>query len=129
MTTDNLYSLSLEELDEVVAVEIAGWSTSFEGQTLPPVNGVQYFIPPGASQWTSATPKLPPFSRSADAILPWLEKEGSFNIDRTALADDDEVYRVSLRKKPAGDALGSTFPHAACLALIRAERAKKQSNA
>lgn len=61
----------------------------------------------------------PDYATSADAVLPLLEKEGGFTIDRTPLADDDELYRVSLRSRD-GQGLASTLARAGCIALLSA---------
>jgi hypothetical protein len=125
MTPDNLDSLSLEELNRIMAVEIAGWfSHATESKKCHDPEGLSCY-------WDD----VPPFSTSADAILPWLEKgfvtayRGD-GISETIAPDSPWTVHFRLAHLPPGNShIGTapTFPHAAAKALIRAERAKKQA--
>lgn len=117
MNTDNLDTLTDSELNELFAVEVAGLKKHGEG-----VDGRGWYHSPPPMR---AISPVGAFTTDANAVLPWLEKELSFNIDRTHLADDDQLYRVSLRKNRDGIGLGPTLARAAVIALLRAKRASK----
>lgn len=64
---------------------------------------------------------LPQFTRSADAVLPWLEKSGAWS----AYRERDGAYEIELHDKhmPSGGnyfAFDKSFSRAAVIALLRA---------
>lgn len=107
-----LNELTDAELSECFAVEVAGW-------TKP--NGM----------WThpNGTPMgfIPPFSTSADAVLPWLEKHlcvsvtwaanGWHVVIHTETGSGDDYDMPVL-----GQADDAALSRAACIALIEAKR-------
>lgn len=100
------------QLDALVAEHCAGW----QARHIHIKDGVAWGVRPPMSLHE----RVPPFSRSADAVLPLLEEHGSLVADRTHLADDGEEWAVSLRRC-GSRAVAPTFPLAACLALLRAK--------
>jgi hypothetical protein len=128
MTPDNLDSLSLEELDEVFAQEVMMWP--IENRGMESGDGITWrpcIAGPGFVH--ALPPSPPPVSTSADAVLPWLEKHG-LEIHRIHRIKVGYVWEVSVYNDGSYfpvEAEAPTFPYAACLALIRACRARKGS--
>ena len=66
--------------------------------------------------------KVPPFTRSADAVLPWLEKRSPWRAD----CGGEYGYMVQVWSGPSGDGIcyatanAKTFPRAAVLAMLKA---------
>lgn len=70
------------------------------------------------SYWKTKVP--PGFTRSADAVLPWLEKCAFFEAEIRITGSVSRNFFVSLTANEPGFGLASTFPHAAVIALLRA---------
>lgn len=112
--SDELDSLTDEKLSNKFAVEIAGW-ISKSG------SGCNWIEPP--TKWYGADgPPLANFATSADAVLPFLEKEAEVVTLRNETTD--HRWFVSI-KKNKGQAHTDPFARCAAIALIRAKRAEK----
>jgi hypothetical protein len=105
-------SLTDAQLNELFAVEVAGWSSG------------------GWSAWhkedegTDRVIREPAFTTDANAVLPWLEKGGEWQASKR-----QGQWMVSFYE-PKGDmyahlSVAPTFARAAVIALIRAVRASK----
>ena len=116
--SDELDGLSDARLSEVFAVEVAGFAAS---RFAVHVSGTaEYPI------WAQALP--PPFATDANAVLPYLSKESWW-----AENDHDKNGMVFVRIWTGiGESchlvgIAPIFARAACIALIRAARAKAKS--
>lgn len=109
--TDNLDQLTDAELDEVFAVEVAGWTVDKSLCDDPQCHMMHESIcgPEGESI-------TPHFSTSMDALMPWLET-----------MDDATITRLGPRwlvQMLGGvtETETNSLPRAVCIALIRANR-------
>lgn len=123
---DSYDSLSDQELSDLVAVEIAGWtccSTYLQRQAFP-------------RPWVDANghPQVDPvFAVSADATLPLLERAGWRGVGNrcgSTCASTIEVLAdphtgVTVIAQADYTTTQTPFPRAACLALLRANDARK----
>lgn len=116
MTPDNLDTLSDAELNECFAVEVAGWKRANPEETR---ERYQHWLPPGKQPVKNIiyTARPESFSTDANAVLPWLEKDG---IWECVFVGCRGGYAVSVGHGPDSEA--RTFARAACIALIRAKR-------
>lgn len=119
---DELDKLSDLELSIHFAREVALWSLNFE-------NG--YWIRPDGSEVLREDgdegPAFPIFATSADAVLPWLEKEWwDANHRWTPLFRAFNVWIKESESKVSGYGSSPSFARAACIALIRAKRAESK---
>jgi len=111
--TDDLDTKTDAQLSEIFAVEIAGLVKSktftYEGE---------YSI------WLDKKGHVdePNFATSADAVLPWLEKERL-----AVISCNTKGWRVEIVRRSANVifAYSDKIARAACIALIRATRARK----
>lgn len=128
-----LNELTDAELSECFAVEVANYEPLFAvekgdlyyrpggcGYTRSLHEAGRYTKEEGQRQICRGEPMrlvsipTPPFSTSADAVLPWLEKLECLTIHRHAGQWLVQSY--------TGIAVGNTFARAACIALIEAKR-------
>lgn len=131
---DQLDSLTDSALAEAFAVEVAGWKNRFATHDDPIQRGgsrlPNHFGPSVMAWWHEDSARFPgvyvappPFATSVDAVLPWLEKAPHVEITHIngvwVISVHADVYVCS------GQADAPTFARAACLALLRAARAKK----
>lgn len=108
-----LINPSDDELNAAFAEKVAGWFIHPDCGRLCPPN-----LPPAFN--LGALPGVPAFTRSFDAVLPWLEKDGAWAMDWCPIISNrDAAYKVWIRKKGV-EALGPSLPRAAVLALLRA---------
>lgn len=135
------------ELNAAFAETVAGWTWRHEvGAFAFPTR--QMLCPPdwrGVFMWGEQTWKdgrgssspagliteeynpMPPYTTSADAVLPWLIKHSMWDAEQflpLALCRKGCAFQVRLKNVPdkiiVGD--GDTFPRAAVIALLRANR-------
>lgn len=129
---DELDKLSDAELSELFAVEVAGWVY------VPDGCGVQWFVPPNlppAANLRTNRP-VPQFSTDTNAVLPWLEKwklGAPHTKGPSAYLKNDGWSVVAYNgKEPPNHAnaiaVAPTFARAACIALIRAKRARADAD-
>lgn len=127
--SDQLDQLTNAELNEVFAVEVAGFSDLR-------ISGVWEFSDDPANRTCmcgngpDGKAPIPLVADSADAVLPWLEKHAAYKVEYIGLGEAwksriDVFYALSSRT-PEGFGLAPTFARAATIALIRAHRARKQ---
>lgn len=129
--SENLDTMSDAELNELFAVEIAGWtikrfwpSCDMRTDTSKPCH--QWYRPDG-SLYSSD----PWFCTDANAVLPWLAKMNSASaVLRTWIATPDWCVTIKECVGENGERLEAqgvapTFARAAVLALIRINRATK----
>jgi hypothetical protein len=116
-----------EQLSEAVAVHVAGW----ENRTGMCENEIITFWEPRIGEYYG-TPQIdhPDYARSADAVLPLLEKRRSegrrigmemgFRLWRIWIHEKgpDGLYPSLLERAPDGEY--ASLPIAACIALLRA---------
>jgi hypothetical protein len=101
-----------DQLDAAFAERVAGWwHADSHTETNPAWNT--------GDGWTFHNGNGN-FTQSADAVLPWLEKAGRWNVFR-----DDGFYEIELEDKPMPDdgnwfAFDKSFSRAAVIALLRA---------
>ncbi len=123
MTPDSLESLSDQALSEVFACEVAGWKQFGDHS---PAWGCRTGLPPD-----DVMQPCRPFSTSADAVLPFLEKhfvetEWCSPGQHHPNDPDGHQWRIRIPGVLVGaDGRAPTFARAACLALIKAHRAAK----
>lgn len=112
-------SNDLDALDAAFAEKVAGWYLSRNGESLDYVcyrSEADYFAQPLSGTWP-----LPKFTRSADAVLPWLERglaEARHTHDDRWSGRKWTVY--VLNGYSSGSGISHSFPHAAVIALLRA---------
>lgn len=129
--SDELDNLTDDKLSETFAVEVAGMKPYRDGfwHSAPPLRSIV---------------QLPAFATSADAVIPWLSiwsqhhNQGGepeyFSFHSPPPVDGglwncDHMWDHHDGAIPCGPgALAPTFARAACLALIRANRAQKVSS-
>ena len=120
---DKLEQLTDAELSEVFAVEVAGWE-----KVMPSERGYTWKNPNGNGEGNPVLVSYPPFAYHVDAVLPWLEKHNEITILR-----EDGFWKVYLYvfkdMAPLYKSYNTSFPRAACVALIRAKRAEQQQTA
>ncbi len=114
-------------LNELFAVEVAGWRGGFVLWGNPSGGGIPY-----GNDAVGCWSPLPEFAVSADAVLPWLEKAAIWSNESVSFDDTAQRHycRVTLQRR--GGAIGdvgcvaraSTFARAAVIALICAKRAE-----
>ncbi len=102
------------EIDAAVAEKVAGWKRlhaehAFDG-------GVKCEIDAWAAPSGRIADAVPQFSRSADAVLPLLERMDRWQCD---YGRPEKKYRLYFIRRE-GEGTAATFPRAACLALLRA---------
>jgi hypothetical protein len=143
---DQLDQLTDAELSEAFAVEVAGWTWRHSpgahavptrkmlcppSYVSPTAWGELIFkagegLPTAAGIIVDRFAPFPPFTTSADAVLPWLKKAGAWG-NKYSPAGGHEVscYRWSGDKDRVEwfGATAPTFARAACISLIRAKRA------
>lgn len=123
----DLESLTDPELNEVVAVEVAGWvrekRARYAGHTKVHGFGRNLHLPLGSAgrDFIPGPGLLPPYSTSADAVLRLLVQAGRFEV---SYLDQPPRFRVCFM---SGQGEAATFPRAACVAIIRNARASKGS--
>lgn len=123
--SDELESKTDAELNELFAVEVAGW----RWHTFP--NGAL----PSVKHWKDADDKYTSIHTAgnvctdANAVLPWLEKhpnavlvlvDGAWHCDLNCEEGAGETFNIVT----VASSEAKTFARAAVLALIRAKRAK-----
>jgi hypothetical protein len=114
-----LNSLTDAELNEVFAVEVAGWTIP-SGCTNYRINpdGRKVFFNP-----MEGDDPVPPFSTSADAVMKYINK---FEWDACG-GNSDGLFRVAIyRGEEMFTAMDFSFARAACIALIEAKRRAKE---
>lgn len=101
------------ELNAAFAIRVAEWTAPCHGFTWKNEHG--RFQPDG-----------PPFTTSADAVLPWLEKREDVEIHRVQ-SDGWQVSIMEVKRTPESEETGviaeaweDTLPKAATIALLRA---------
>lgn len=110
--SDNLDAFSDALLNTAFAVEVAGFDdTRFAVHV---TGTAEYPI--------SAQALPPPFATDANAVLPFLEKRTDMTCYRTSARD--WIVKLGVFSPPGK---APSFARAACLALIRAARAKAKS--
>ena len=116
MKNTQLEDMTDAELSEAFALEVAGWRKNIMDE---------WEDTNGKAIWDDFTdwPGNPNFATSADAVLPWLEKYGKFNIHHS----NGGIYEVEidrLGQQPCNFYFGSatTMARAAAIALIKAKR-------
>ena len=119
MSTDNLDALTDAQLSEVFAVEVAGWLRA------TPQQAAIYGRLAGKVNWIDSAGKphtYPIFATSADAVIPLLPGGSEANkID----GPYDVETRWQIVIKRSAYASAPTFARAACLVIIKFNRAKK----
>lgn len=124
-----LEELTDQELSEAFAVEVAGWRRRIATVENPVEQGgmrlPNHFSLKTIEAWTSESELRhtgvysgpPSFATDANAVLPWLEKDvwqGGFQPGSPGY----NWVRV-----PNGNGHATTFARAACIALIKSQRA------
>lgn len=135
MSNGNLDALTDAELSELFAVEVAGFAgvrdgTPWEVNDEPPAVRRVGRVKLHDTSKEAVVMEVPDYATSADAVLPWLEKEKACEAFRVyqrtgGLVDESLplIWRVRVAfASPCAEA--ATFARAACLALIRAKRLK-----
>ena len=116
--TDELDSMTDAKLSETFAVAVVRWKYKYafsddtinlRHEWLDEKNCVRYDV-------TS-------YATDANAVLPWLYKYATWGCDASLKVRVDVFYSPF---ECSAFAYSSTFPRAACIALIRAKRAEKQ---
>lgn len=74
MTAAELSALSDQQLNELVAVEVAGWKLTDSSPWVKQMGYDKTWYRPVAPDGAQVTGILPQFATSADAILPWLSR-------------------------------------------------------
>lgn len=110
---------TLDQIDAAVAEHVAGWKLEMFMTNPPKPTGAG--IPPGGIAKDIAP--IPRFTRSADAVLPLLEKWEYVDVNRdkdfergpwgVAISSKRDVAQLFIGS-------GSTMAIAACIALLRA---------
>lgn len=130
MSADNLDALSDAALDEIFAVEVAGWTNidTYLGRNPLPFTrsfrgGTDDGLTEGEDTLWHEIKRLPNFTTDANAVLPWLEKqEWSLYFDQGEM----NPYILTIEYPEKLKAVEApTFARAAVLALIRAKRNTK----
>ena len=118
---DKLEQLTDAELSEVFAVEVGGWTKEPRGR---PWNEVMCLID------EKGKINNPQYATDANAVLPWLEKHANEN-GSVEMRFRFGFWRASLYEMenflPECSMEETTFPRAACIALIHAKRAEQQT--
>jgi len=114
---------SEDRINEVVAVEVAGWThvrSFIRIRTHDRIHILKGF-PPGMkrSRSNGRGRQVPAFTRSADAVLPLLEKQGYWSTSLSSHASPAVSYAVHCGASSVGYA--DEFPLAACIALLRSK--------
>lgn len=108
------------ELNAAFAEKAAGWTSLVPSG----FNGDNHLGVPPPGQRTGNAEIVPPFTQSADAVLPWLEKWMIENPKSTVdLSITPETKRVTLyhgKTRSAWSADSNSFPRASVIALLRA---------
>ncbi len=129
--SDDLDNKSDAELNELFAVEVAGWQVGNHGLFWDSDNREAHIIKGGLLHQKRTAMGLPSepqfcvdFCTDANAVLLWLEK-GAWNL----WFEGKQWYRVTVEVGLVGeyDGHAPTFARAAVLALIRGARAKRAS--
>lgn len=140
MSNDNLDTLPDAELSEVFAIEVAGYirtetpdarTDTYDSRVWTDQDGNTFVSSPYSvfnlrkygHEWEKAT-----FAASADAVIPYLDTYG-WDVAHMRCRDGTTIRRLYLRSQ-CHEVLGAcevatTFPRAACIALIRAKRAEQ----
>lgn len=112
------------ELNAAFAEKVAGWRKQFNDGWLGEAVGegrnphMDWFSPEDGFKYSHHELQLPPFTASADAVLPWLEKLGFWACQYSeglVVISDDHMDCNSENMSSA-----ETFPKAAVIALLRA---------
>lgn len=118
--SDDLDTKTDAQLDELFAVEVAGWHRQEERWPSQPYTRWTWRDKPGGDIRACDLR----FTTDANAVLPWLEKhgwKGTSDGQRAAVVvlagPDQQVHEVR--------GIAPTFARAAVIALIRAKRATK----
>ncbi len=122
-----LDQLSDSDLSAVFAVEVAGWTQMrrvVRGAGGPEREPSPYGFPPGKNYEATVTT----FATSADAVLPWLTKDGGCFKYTSALGLLTYFRDEKCLHPYHYDGQALTFPRAACLALIKAARAQESQD-
>lgn len=132
MSADNLDSLPDAQLDELFAVEVAGWKIK-DGPYV--INTGRYQLEYEGRHIDTGTDKFSvnglKFCASADSVLPWLEKAhsdgcnvgaGLMNTITTGRVWNCRILDNATNTQEVG--IASTFARAAVICLLRAQRAK-----
>jgi hypothetical protein len=109
--TDDLDSKTDAELNELFAVEVAGWTRM--DHMLYDVGDYRGIGARERSDGKWITNEVP-FATSADAVLPYVEVDPTMEVSRTKLGPP--MWRVSSINR--GGCIHKSFARAACIALI-----------
>ena len=114
--TDGLDTKTDAQLSEIFATEVAGWTFT--------LGTVEKWWRDGDGHFRGAGfINLPHFATSADAVLPWLEKA-----NHLLSCWDGKLWCVAFYfegNSRHSTGTQTTFARAACIAIIRATRARK----
>lgn len=122
MQTDALDNLPDAQLSWLFAVEVAGYTLDGDGWFVPP---------PPARQIALLPSELPSYTTSADAVMPFIHQPSGWAEFLQWDQADGRQAPPRWRARVMGrhgfiEGEAPTFARAACLALIRATRAKRQ---
>ena len=116
-----LFNPTDAELDAAFAEKVAGWKRTSRFDFSSVETYYPWFVPAANGSGSGFELAVTRFTRSFDAVLPWLEKTGRWNVFR----DVSGVYEIELEDNPMPDdgcwfAFNKSLPRAAVIALLRA---------
>lgn len=118
-----LEELSDDELSEAFALEVAGLVKCDKWGPAPHWSMGVMKADCGHENCHPEQFWPPKFATSADAVLPWLEKAGSWVTDYDPVVPTSQRYKTYLRRYNS-EGYGDTAARSACIALLKAPRAK-----
>jgi hypothetical protein len=108
-----------DQLNAAFAEKVAGWTLRDEYWMTSPKRfaGRSWLC---GNKWMCGESELPPFTTSADAVLPWLEKWN----ESWEVSYYNNVWNIAIEDRKGGMIYGwvkdKSFPRAAVIALLRA---------